>query len=350
MENKMMCSVCGKEENRYEMVKLNGEWFCVDCLDERYFYCEEHRDYEPIENRVEITDVYDNCRVMCQEAFDENYITCDECGRPMRRGDEYVMGDDILCSHCYEERKIIKYYHYHHGQELYFHGTPSNGIFFGLEIESERDYNCDLDRNLIALSVQDKVGSDKVYFEEDGSLDDGFETITYPMSYEFMRNNFVVEDILETLRDNEMYASDRCGLHIHVTKTDEVVKAMPLILSFLESNKNDIVDFSRRTYDSFTEWCDFYTEENLLTAYEAERICLRPQGRRHMCINFTNEHTIEFRCFAGTLDAKRVYGYIEFILALIENIEHLFSITERPTFKDLEKVSGFDLFKENLVF
>ena len=147
-----------------------------------------------------------------------------------------------------------------------------------------------------------------------------------------------------------MYVSDRCGLHIHVTKTDEVVKAMPLILSFLESNKNDIVDFSRRTYDSFTEWCDFYTEENLLTAYEAERICLRPQGRRHMCINFTNEHTIEFRCFAGTLDAKRVYGYIEFILALIENIEHLFSITERPTFKDLEKVSGFDLFKENLVF
>ena len=165
-----------------------------------------------------------------------------------------------------------------------------------------------------------------------------------------MRNNFVVEDILETLRGNEMYASDRCGLHIHVTKTDEVVKAMPLILSFLESNKNDIVDFSRRTYDSFTEWCDFYTEENLLTAYEAERICLRPQGRRHMCINFTNEHTIEFRCFAGTLDAKRVYGYIEFILALVENIEHLFSITESPTFKDLEKVSGFDLFKENLVF
>ena len=328
MENKMMCSVCGKEENRYEMVKLNGEWFCVDCLDERYFYCEEHRDYEPIENRVEITDVYDNCRVMCQEAFDENYITCDECGRPMRKGDEYVMGDDVLCSHCYEERKVIKYYHYHHGQELHFHGTPSNGIFFGLEIESERDYDCDLDRNLIALSVQDKVGSDKVYFEEDGSLDDGFETITYPMSYEFMRNNFVVEDILETLRGNEMYASDRCGLHIHVTKTDEVVKKLPQIIMFLENNKKDVIDFCGRE----TPYAEFYTyKDKKIDTRIANEIIFSSEsfGRRRM-INLTNKDTIEFRGFKGTLDANRIYKYIEFILALLET-----DINENTTFKDL---------------
>ena len=328
MENKMMCSVCGKEENRYEMVKLNGEWFCVDCLDERYFYCEEHRDYEPIENRVEITDVYDNCRVMCQEAFDENYITCDECGRPMRKGDEYVMGDDVLCSHCYEERKVIKYYHYHHGQELHFHGTPSNGIFFGLEIESERDYDCDLDRNLIALSVQDKVGSDKVYFEEDGSLDDGFETITYPMSYEFMRNNFVVEDILGTLRDNEMYASDRCGLHIHVTKTDEVVKKLPQIIMFLENNKKDVIDFCGRE----TSYAEFYTyKDKKIDTRIANEIIFGSEsfGRRRM-INLTNKDTIEFRGFKGTLDANRIYKYIEFILTLLET-----DINENTTFKDL---------------
>ena len=147
-----------------------------------------------------------------------------------------------------------------------------------------------------------------------------------------------------------MWASERCGLHIHVSKTDEVARKMPLILSFLESNKEELIKFSRRTSYSFHEWCEFYTSEDLLTAYEAERICLRPQGRRHMCINFTNEHTIEFRCFAGTLDAKRVYGYIEFILALLENIEELFSISNKPTFKELEKVSGFSLLKENLVF
>ena len=350
MENTMICSVCGKEENRYEMVKLNGEWFCVECLDKKYFYCEEHRDYEPVENRVQFTDVYGNEREMCQEAFDEYYIICDDCGSPMRRGDGYTMGDNYLCSNCYEERKVIKHYHYHHGQDLYFHGNPSNGIYFGLEIESEREYDCDLDRNYIASSVRDVVGSNIVYFEEDGSLDDGFETITYPMSYEFIRNNHVVEDIVGTLSDNEMCASERCGLHIHVSKTDEVAKKMPLILAFLESNKDEIIKFSRRTYDSFHEWCDFYTDEDLLTAYEAERICLRPQGRRHMCINFTNEHTIEFRCFAGTLNAKRVYGYIEFILALIENITELFDTSDKPTFKDLEKVSGFNLFKENLVF
>ena len=350
MENKMICSVCGKEENRYEMVKLNGEWFCVDCLDEKYFYCEEHRDYEPIECKVAFEDVYDNHREICQEAFDDNYIICDGCGRPMRRGDEYIIGDDYLCSHCYEERKVIKHYHYHHGQEIHFHGNPTNGIYFGLEIESEREYDCDIDKNYIALSVRDVVGDDIIYFEEDGSLDDGFESITHPMSYEFMRNNSVVEDIVDTLSNNGMWASERCGLHIHVSKTDEVARKMPLILSFLESNKEELIKFSRRTSYSFHEWCEFYTDEDLLTAYEAERICLRPQGRRHMCINFTNEHTIEFRCFAGTLDSKRVYGYIEFILALLENIEKLFDMSDKPTFKELEKISGFSLLKENLVF
>ena len=47
-------------------------------------------------------------------------------------------------------------------------------------------------------------------------------------------------------------------------------------------------------------------------------------------INLTNKDTIEFRGFKGTLDADRIYKYIEFILALLET-----DINENTTFTDL---------------
>ena len=348
MENKI-CSVCGKEENRYEMVKLEGEWYCTDCLEKMFFYCEEHRDYEPIEELIAFIDVYDNGLTMCRKAYEEKYYVCDDCGMPVRKNDTYnVSGDKHICPKCFEERKVIKHYHHSHGSERNFFGNPVNGIYFGLEIESEaREYE---DLNSIASEVRNGIGKDKVHFEEDGSLDNGFETITEPMSYEFMKNNRIVEGITSLLDCNGMYASERCGLHIHITRTEEVDRKIPKILSFLESNKEDIIIFSRRDEDSFHEWCEFYTDEHTLTAYEAERICLRPQGRRHMCINLTNSNTIEFRCFAGTLNAKTIYGCIEFILALLENIEDMYANKETPTFEDLIKVNGFDLFKECLRF
>lgn len=342
MEDKRICSVCGKEENKYDMVKLNGEWYCVDCLNESYFFCEEHYDYEPISEMVEVETEERGYITICKEAFEENYRYCDECGRLIRRSNAYDWNDSYLCASCYEDKKVIRSYHNSHNKERKFFGNPLNGIYFGLEIESEIDDYEERTRNERAYNVKQEIEEafeeDFLFFEEDGSLDDGFETITQPMSYEFITNNDVVEKITNSLCEQGMEATDNCGLHIHITRTEEVEDKIGKILAFFENNKEELIEFSRRDEDNFFEWCDFYTScgDAKLTALEAERICLYPRGRRHMCINLTNENTIEFRCFAGTLNSKIIYGCIEFILTLLERIDDI------KDFEDLRRINKFD--------
>lgn len=349
MENKMMCSVCGVEKDRYDMIKFNDNWYCYDCMEERYFFCEEHHNYEPIELKEVIMTCSGDTVTLCKKAKNIMYKRCPECGDYIRYDEGYELGDEVFCYDCYCNKKVIKSYHSSHEHPREFFGNPLDGIYFGLEIESEVDY-CDYSatRDERAYNVKTKIENcfkkDFLFFEEDGSLDEGFETISQPMSYEFIKNNNVVELITDFLKEQGMYASCDCGLHIHITKTDKVKSKMPKILNFFENNKEDLIKFSRRDNSSFREWCDFYSNyDEKLTALEAERICLRPGDRRHMCINLTNRDTIEFRCFAGTLNSRIVYGCIEFILTLLENIDDI------ENFEDLKRINKFDNLKYLLI-
>ena len=332
---------CGKEV--FTEVYIAGEDLsspvCIDCLeqlikDNKVYWCIYHKRYELYEEgKLTHMAKIKNSRGLICDCISYQFMICRECG-------ELAYEDDIcseICRDCMKEKDVentnIGGYHNQHDFPKKFYGNPSNGIFFGLEIESEYSLYSSSFKNLFQdeRPIIEEIFSESTRtlccFERDGSLENGFETITNPLSYEFMKNNGIIEQITSEL-GKLMYASDRCGLHIHVTKTDEVVKKLPQIIMFLENNKKDVIDFCGRE----TSYAEFYTyKDKKIDTRIANEIIFGSEsfGRRRM-INLTNKDTIEFRGFKGTLDANRIYKYIEFILTLLET-----DINENTTFKDL---------------
>ena len=322
MENKkVICAECGNEFDWYDTVTVNGDILCEECLEENYDYCEYHECYEPTDN-VGCAELWNGEEInICSDALENYYYICDDCGCYVHQSDVYHFDNGDFCPNCQEENRndIIKYYHASHDVSKTFHGNPSNDIYYGLEIESERSDYADESLNCIAKEVRDSLPKDTLFFENDGSLNYGFETISNPMSYEFMRNNNIIERITNALNDNGMEATGRCGVHIHVSRTEEVDNKIPQIIMFLENNKDGVRKLSDRSRSSFNRWCDFYTSENEINLLESMYIALNTDcDERYHMLNITNNNTIEFRLFAGTLNSDYILGYIQFAQILVE--------------------------------
>ena len=59
-----------------------------------------------------------------------------------------------------------------------------------------------------------------MYIKHDGSIDEGFEIVTHPMSLDYHKNNMPWERIFEKAlaMDYRSHQTSTCGLHIHVDR------------------------------------------------------------------------------------------------------------------------------------
>jgi hypothetical protein len=62
-----------------------------------------------------------------------------------------------------------------------------------------------------------------VYLKGDGSLNDGFEIVTHPMTHDWAMEKFPWE-MIEKLRRSgyRSWDTDTCGLHVHASRTSFV--------------------------------------------------------------------------------------------------------------------------------
>lgn len=330
---------CGKELKEYngfsiyDNIKYRYIDLCSKCFMEQIntkdiYYCEYHRRFEIHDKREAY--IREKRGYVCQSAYDMlkddyDYSICEECG--------ILFNNDArtnLCNDCSDNNIVriaerVECYHNSKKYKPVFYGNPINGIYFGMEIESEYKNPVSED-NLIASYPQRM--REICDFERDGSLCNGFETITSPLSYEFIKNNDIIQEITSELKE-DMKISSRCGLHIHVTKTDKVIEKLPYLIMFFENNKQDIKRLAQRNYGHY---CETYVgREEKINLEEANLIIdLRKVAERYRTINLMNENTIEFRVFKGTLSPKRIISYIQFILTLLE-----MDINEDTNFQDL---------------
>ncbi len=130
-ENKIYCSHCGVLIEDEDFDTVNGEPACTDCL--------EH-----------------------------HTTTCDRCGATIWESDAY--GDEYinLCRHFYENH----YTRYSFGVELEIDGV------------SKDSDNAD---DLLEIT---NVSEEHIYIKSDGSLDDGMEIVSHPMTLDYHKNFF----------------------------------------------------------------------------------------------------------------------------------------------------------------
>ena len=352
------CNYCEKEVENW--VEVDGDFYCEDCLEklDNIIYCEDCDEYHYDDRMHWIEDIqapvcddcYDNhgyfycedCgnnysqdesnsvehgnRCVCDRCRDNNYVYVNCCDTYIAYDDAYYDEDEYFCSSCYNDRgDIVEYHGFSNWQKQTLENeNPPFCIGFELEVENTRHSH---DNNDLARFAKNTY---PVICSRDGSIDYGFEIVSHPLSYNYIvENQNKLKTMLEELasRGCESHNPGTCGLHFHITHphNDDIIDRIILIM---ETYKQEIITYSRRTTSQIESWCKFLSdvthEGDCKSLYFIKKN--KETSNRYMALNLTNYNTIEFRIFRGTLNFDTFMASVE----LVNNIVTLCSDLSIP--------------------
>ncbi len=304
------CRQCGQQIAPDRLCDLDGQFFCPECYETRTLICAccGDRIFREDNSGTESTPLCADCR-------DTEYTTCTRCGRLIHNDDAFYFGmhdDAPYCESCMDAMEGQPIHNYHYKPQPVFHGEGKR--FFGVELEiDEAGETNDNARAILEIANGD---GEHVYCKHDGSLDDGFEIVTHPMTLEYHLQSMPWERVLERAREMGYYShqAGTCGLHIHVNRDslgeneDEVIAR---ILYFVERHWNELLQFSRRTHRQLERWAARYGYKDHPT--ELMEHVKKGCGGRYTCVNLMNDDTVEFRIFRGTLKYNTLIATLQLV-------------------------------------
>lgn len=182
MKEQIRCSVCGAVLTEEAFHEFDGQVMCDDCFYEHTTECECCHERIRQEN-AEI----DNDITLCTFCYDNYYTTCEICGRIIHRDNAHYEDECYApyCDDCFNklEEKTINSYNYK--PELIFYG--SGKLFYGVELEI--DNGGSYDGNAGTLLDIANCDSTHMYCKYDGSVSNGFEMVSHPMSLDYHINH-----------------------------------------------------------------------------------------------------------------------------------------------------------------
>ena len=316
-ERTFVCDICGHERPWDERAEFDGQNLCADCLDAHTVLCVECGGRIWSDDNAGSRD-----EPLCQDCYDDNYTSCCRCGRQLREDQAYYESSDEYderpyCSQCYAALdKDQSIHHYYYKPKAVFHGEGPR--FFGVELEidgaGERASHA-----LALLNIANRNG-DCAYIKHDGSLDDGLEIVTHPMSLEYHLREMPWEALCRKAVSLG-YLSHRtstCGLHVHVSRSafgeTEAAQeaAIARVLYFFERHWEELLKFSRRTPRQLERWAARYGyKEQPMEILDFVKKGYH--GGRYTCVNLQNTTTVEFRMFRGTLKSNTIFATLELL-------------------------------------
>lgn len=312
MKEKLECGACHAKFEIEDLTEFDGVMLCRTCYENEVTQCSYCG--EAIWRN---DNSGDRNTPLCDECYEEHYTTCEDCGAVISRDDAYYLGDCPHCQDCYEENHdncSIKDYGYK--PKPIFYGADKR--FFGVELEVDEGGECDD----CADSVMRIANSDNphIYCKHDGSLCEGFEIVTHPMTLDYHLNEMPWANVLTRLK-NLGYLShktDTCGLHLHVNRTslgssvEEQEATIARILYFVEKHWEELLKFSRRTPYQLDRWAARYGYKD----QPKEILDHAKKGTdkgRYVSVNLQNTSTIEFRMFRGTLKLNTIIATLQLV-------------------------------------
>ena len=194
---------------------------------------------------------------------------------------------------------------YHKRPELKFFGEGPK--FLGLELE------CD---GSDAEGSEDDVRSifeghmDRFYFNSDGSLNNGFEAITHPMSpSEMLKIDWeqITTEMLDRGYDNDR---DTAGIHIHISRRFfNGEKNIGRLVRMFSENYSDMIKFARRPRYNAERWADRVqgsSRKYAMDFYESAR-----RSGRYVAVNLQNYETVEIRLFHSLASRQHIMACIQ---------------------------------------
>lgn len=336
MNETRVCSACGATLTDETAKWFDGEILCEHCFESQTVLC------DCCSRRIWRDDAEgDDSVTLCVGCFEDYYITCEECGRLIHREDAYYEDDDDeygYCYNCHQHRSCRAIRAYGHKPEPIFYG--SGNLFMGVELEI--DHGGEVDANARKLLDIGNPSRERIYCKHDGSLHDGFEIVSHPMTLQYHTDEMNWKEVFTKAREMHYtsHNSGTCGLHIHCSRRafgeDEAMQETVIgrIVYFVEKHWSELVRFSRRTSDTLDRWAARYATISNTTKETYQKAKAKRMGR-YVAVNLENYETIEFRLFRGTLRH-------ETFIATLQLVEEICTLALAMSDKELELLPWSD--------
>ena len=317
MENTYICHICGRELSNAQRREFDGQTLCPHCLDLLTVCCHE------CGTRIWTDENAGSDQMsLCQSCYEEHYTNCCQCGSLIRESETYYDASDEFdehpyCSGCFHSpERDGRIHDYYFKPDPIFYGEGPR--YFGVELEV--DGGGESTANAVALlNIANRNGR-YAYIKHDGSLEDGLEIVTHPMSLEYQQKYMPWADLCRKAVSLG-YLSHRagtCGLHIHISRAafgkTERDQDGPIarVLYFFEKHWEELLKFSRRTPRQLERWAARYgyreRPRDIL-----DHVKKGDHAGRYTCVNLTNRDTVEFRMFWGTLKVNTIFATLQLL-------------------------------------
>ena len=298
---------------------------------------------------------------------EETYIDCYNCGESICQDDAFsndwdtdyrcgVCHDDFVCemeeqqNEEDEDNSPINCYSYKpsaiflndDGHKSYYATQPYSdnayrtSLYMGFELELETGRFPRTDCAQFVLDTINTETNDIVYIKEDGSLENGFEIVSHPMTLGFAMEHFAWDGISGLIkRGCKSWDAGTCGLHVHLSRSafrDE--KHLFKFFKLLLDNAPDVKRFAGRdserwaNFDKnyfFNAWNDYDVDGNWVTRTSTSLMKhAKNESRndtRYCAVNLQNRHTVELRFFKPSLNPKTVQSALQFCDAVFNYTE-----------------------------
>ena len=314
------------------MFRVGSDWLCESCADELTVVCDACGERIYSEDAVE-----DSTYTLCESCFDEDYVRCADCDRILRRDRAYWDDDDnAYCASCWDEHCDI-IHEYSYTPDLVFHGKGLR--HFGVELEIDGGgtdrYNAE---KLLNIANAD---AENLYIKTDGSLDDGLELVTHPMTLEYHLNEMPWATVLRKAQEMDYlsHAARTCGLYVHISRLafgctyEQQEASIARLLYFVEKFWAELLRFSRRTQSQMNRWAARYGMK--LTPTDQMCHAKNSCAGRYTAVNLTNSDTVEIRMFRGTLKLNT-------LKATLQMVNHLCEVAVSLSDSEVQDMSWFD--------
>ena len=312
-EKKFVCSECGAKLTEENLHTFDGHAFCEACYDSKTVVCDNCGSRIWRENADG-----DSNYTLCSQCYEFSFTTCEDCGRLIHHNDAYYEDDSDYpyCRECFEKLNNDSIKNYSYKPEPIFYG--SGPLFYGVELEIDKggEYSENAEKLLNIANNE----NDSLYCKHDGSINDGMEMVSHPMSLEYHTNQMNWSEIFEKAVEMgyRSHNTSTCGLHIHVNRTafgedyEHQEQAIKKIVYLVEKHWNELVRFSRRTPESLNHWAAKYATISETTDETYKKAKDKRMGR-YVAVNLVNCDTIEFRLFRGTLRYKTFIATLQLV-------------------------------------
>jgi len=337
MQEEKTCNDCGyKSKEPPDFLHIDGEDVCMDCVDNNYITCEESGDLV-LRGNARFVDSLDGW--VRESVYWDYYGSCDGCDYSTSTDNLHFSerNDGYYCENCYNRNttevdlssppKAIQRLE---NSETYKINKRTRFVGVECEVENLEDFHMGRCESSIGTALKDWSATG------DGSLGrGGVEFISSPLNGDRLYKS--INALSRYLRTTHASVESTCGLHIHVNGMDlywEELKCILYVARKIEPLLYAMQPETRRG----SSWCrsmrlskrgidNIHSNEDFVDIwYDGEVSSEKYHDSRYHGLNLHARvylGTVEFRYHTGTINARKMRCWAEICTAIVDTGAYL---------------------------